>query len=62
MRFSYPCSAAGPQAVSRARAGSACARGACREFEFTDSAVRDPNFLPQRGNDVYLSLFRDLGV
>jgi len=47
-----PCDAAGAaERVSRAWAGrSACAPGACGELEFTDAAVREPEFLPQRGD------------
>jgi hypothetical protein len=38
--------------VSRTWACAACAAGACGEFEFTDAAVREREFLPQRGDLV----------
>jgi hypothetical protein len=56
---SYRCNAAalqGPQSVSRGAGRSACAAGACGEFELTYAAVREPEFVPQRG-DLFPQLF-----
>src|SRR5215218_2954330 len=52
-RYRVPCNAAArqrPQNVSRGAGRSACAPGACGEFELADGAVREPEFVPQCGD------------